>query len=112
MARQVCATHEVVGFGEYLCLRLFGGNAAGVSLASATGLFNQRACDWDWDFIRALELSPDTLPQIEDENRPQLTPTSARRWPALADGADSQSCLATERRTISARDCSTRETSR
>ncbi len=78
------ATHQWLGFGEYLCLRLFGGTAASISLASATGLFNQRACDWDWDFIRDLNLSPDKLPQIDDENRPRLTASFARRWPALA----------------------------
>ena len=79
------ATVKWLGFGEYLCLRLFGETAAGVSLASATGLFNQRACDWDRDFIRALEISPDTLPLIEDTNRPQLTESFKRRWPALAE---------------------------
>jgi gluconokinase len=78
------ATHQWLGLGEYLCLRLFGGTAASISLASATGLFNQRACDWDWDFIRDLNLSPDTLPQIDDENRPRLNEAFARRWPALA----------------------------
>ena len=74
-----------LGFGEFLCLRLFGEAAAGVSLASATGLFNQRACDWDWDFIRGLEISPDTLPSIEDTHRPQLRESFRRRWPALAE---------------------------
>lgn len=78
------ATKKWLGFGEYLCLRLFGETAAGVSLASATGLFNQRACDWDWDFTRALEIAPDTLPQIEDAKHPQLTESFKRRWPALA----------------------------
>ena len=78
------ATKQWLGFGEYLCLRLFGQTAAGVSLASATGLFNQRACDWDWDFIRALDLSPDTLPRIDDSSRPRLIDSFARRWPALA----------------------------
>jgi gluconokinase len=78
------ATAKWLGFGEYLCLRLFGETAAAVSLSSATGLFNQRACDWDWDFIRALEISPDTLPKIDDTNRPRLSEGFARRWPALA----------------------------
>ena len=79
------ATRKWLGFGEFLCLRLFGETAAGVSLASATGLFNQRACDWDWDFIHALEISADTLPSIEDTNRPQLRESFKRRWPALAE---------------------------
>ncbi len=78
------ATTKWLGFGEYLCLRLFGETAAGVSLASATGLFNQRACDWDRDFIHALEISPDTLPGITD-SKPRLTERFARRWPALAE---------------------------
>ena len=78
------ATHRWLGFGEYLCLRLFGGTGATISLASATGLFNQRACDWDWDFIRALDIAPGTLPRIDDEDRPRLTEAFARRWPALA----------------------------
>lgn len=78
------ATHQWLGFGEYLCLRLFGGTGGSISLASATGLFNQQACDWDWDFVRALDISPDTLPRIDDEDRPRLTEPFARRWPALA----------------------------
>jgi gluconokinase len=77
------ATRQWLGFGEYLCLRLFGETAAGVSLASATGLFNQRTCDWDWDFIRELKLSLDTLPEIK-ESHPRLTDRFAQRWPALA----------------------------
>jgi len=78
------ATRQWLGFGEYLCLRLFGETCASVSLASATGLFDQRACDWDWEFIRALNISPETFPRIDDENRPRLTEAFARRWPALA----------------------------
>ncbi len=77
------ATRQWLGFGEYLCLRLFGETAAGVSLASATGLFNQRACDWDWDFISELDLSADTLPRI-DHRQPVLTESCKRRWPQLA----------------------------
>jgi gluconokinase len=79
------ATRQWLGFGEYLCLRLFGETAAGVSLASATGLFNQRDCDWDWEFVRALEIDADTLPEIIAGARPRLAETLARRWPALAE---------------------------
>jgi gluconokinase len=78
-------TTKWLGFGEFLCLRLFDETVAGVSLASATGLFNQRSCDWDWDFIRRLEISPDTLPKIDDTSRPKLSEAFARRWPALAE---------------------------
>ena len=36
-------------------------------MASATGLFNQRDCDWDWDFVEQLGISPDTLPEIKTQ---------------------------------------------
>ncbi len=78
------ATRTWLGFGEYLSLRLFGETRASISLASATGLLNQRACEWDWEFIRALDFSSGTFPQIDDETRPRLTARFARRWPALA----------------------------
>ena len=58
------ATRQWLGFGEYLALRLFGQTAASVSMASATGLFDQRACDWDWGFVETLGVSPDQLPRI------------------------------------------------
>lgn len=78
------ATRQWLGFGEYLCLRLFGETAAGVSLASATGLFDQRTCVWDTEFIRALDISPDTLPEINNSN-PRLIDRFVQRWPALAE---------------------------
>ncbi len=78
------ATRQWLGFGEYLCLRLFGETAAQVSLASATGLFNQRTCNWDADFIRTLDISLDTLPEINN-NDPKLAEGFAQRWPALAE---------------------------
>ena len=79
------ATRQWLGFGEYLCLRLFLGTTASISLASATGLFDQRACDWDWEFVRALNIPSDTLPPIDDETRPRLSESFARRWPVLAE---------------------------
>lgn len=62
------ATRQWLGFAEYLCLRLFGNTAASVSMASATGLFDQRACDWDHGFVEALGVSPDHLPRIYTDN--------------------------------------------
>lgn len=78
------ATRQWLGFGEYLCLRLFGETAAGVSLASATGLFDQRSGDWDTVLINALDIPLDTLPEINSSN-PRLTRHFAQRWPALAE---------------------------
>ena len=58
------ATHQWLGFAEYLCLRMYGRTAASISMASATGLFDQRACNWDFDFANALGIAKDHLPQI------------------------------------------------
>ena len=74
-----------LGFAEYLCLRLFGERAASISMASATGLFNQRDCEWDQGFVQALGISPDTLPEIQAQPNARLTEGFAARWPALAE---------------------------
>jgi len=74
-----------LGFAEYLCLRLFGEAATSVSMASATGLFNQRDCDWDWEFVRDLGISSDTLPEIKTQTSLRLSEAFAFRWPALAE---------------------------
>lgn len=59
------ATRQWLGFAEYLCLRLFGKTAASVSMASATGLFDQRAGNWDLNFADALGVSNNLLAPIE-----------------------------------------------
>src|ERR1041384_5313151 len=71
-----------LGFAEYLCLRLFGERTTSISMASATGLFNQRECDWDWELVRNLEISRETLPEIRSQIDVRL-PDS--RWTALAE---------------------------
>ena len=73
-----------LGFAEYLCLRLCGEAPTSISMASATGLFNQRQCNWDWDFVEALGISPGTLPEIKTRLRLRLSDALAFRWPALA----------------------------
>lgn len=60
-------TQQWLGFGEYLCLRLFGKTEAGVSMASATGLFDQRACEWDFEFAERVGIGPEQLPQIKND---------------------------------------------
>ena len=73
-----------LGFAEYLCLRLFGERATSISVASATGLFNQRNCDWDWDLVDALGIARETLPTVKTQTYARLTDEFASRWPALA----------------------------
>ena len=73
-----------LGFSEYLGLRLFSDTSASISMASATGLFNQRNCDWDWEFIKALEVPSASLPAVRSGPGPTLDATYANRWPALS----------------------------
>jgi gluconokinase len=74
-----------LGFAEFLCMRLFGESATYISIASATGLFNQRNCDWDWDFVDALGIARETLPTLKTQTDARLTDEFASRWPALAE---------------------------
>ena len=78
-------THRWLGFAEFLCLRLFGESATFVSTASATGLFNQRNCDWDWNLVDALGIARETLPALKTQTDARLTDEFASRWPALAE---------------------------
>jgi gluconokinase len=82
---QFSNTRSWLGFAEYLCLQLFNETAMSVSMASATGIFHQRECDWDWDFVQALGISPDTLPEIKAHTSARLSEAFAFRWPALAE---------------------------
>lgn len=82
---QFARTRWWLGVAEYLCLRLFGEIATSISMASATGLFNQRRCDWDWDLIAALGLSADTFPEIKARPSFRLSESFWLRWPALAE---------------------------
>ncbi len=84
-AKSFRTTRCWLGFAEYLCLRLFGETPTTVSMASATGLFNQRSCDWDWSFVDALEIPRDALPEIKTRLSSPLSDTFATRWPALAN---------------------------
>jgi len=73
-----------LGLAEYLCLRLFDKPVASVSMASATGLMNQKSCDWDWNLVAALQLERETLPEITRNVDVQLSSQYIERWPSLA----------------------------
>ena len=85
--RDICErTTGWLGFSEYLCQKLFDSASISVSMASATGLMDQRTCDWDWKFIEALKVSPQSIPNIAgDDHHPQLRAEFADRWPALSE---------------------------
>jgi gluconokinase len=73
--------------GEHLELTFFGTASTSVSMASGTGLFDQRACGWDREALAAAGLDEDRLFPLcdRDHGRRGLRPPWARRWPALAD---------------------------
>ena len=79
------AVRRWLSFGEYLHLRLFGETRCSVSMASASGLFDQHAQTWDLPTLAALELDPDRLAPLADLDAPfaGLRPEFAARWPAL-----------------------------
>ena len=70
--------------GEYVQRRLLGDAAASVSMASGTGLLDQRTCEWDRELAAELGVE-DALPPIDDAPRSGLAGEWAQRWPALRD---------------------------
>ncbi len=73
-----------LSLGEYLALRIFGERQVGHSMASATGLYDQRAKHWDPILLAHLGVRADTLSPIDDAAQHGARPAFARRWPALA----------------------------
>ena len=75
-----------MSIGEYLALRCFGRAVCSVSVASGTGLFDQRRCAWDAELLEAVGINADNLAPLVDLDTPfvGLHPPFATRWPALA----------------------------
>lgn len=78
-----------LSFSDYLFLQLFGVEATSVSMASATGLFNQRTLDWDDDLCDHLKISLSQLPEIAQPGQTfQLSFVNhLSRWPLLESAA-------------------------
>jgi gluconokinase len=72
-------------FGEYLELELFGAAATSVSMASATGLFDQDRCRWDAEAMAAAGVDDGQLFPLCDRGnaRRELRTRWGRRWPKL-----------------------------
>ncbi|HEX5732900.1 MAG TPA: gluconokinase [Blastocatellia bacterium] len=75
-----------MSIGEYLYLKLFRRPVVSVSMASATGLFNQNLCFWDGEIISHLGIDSDQLSPLAEpgESINGLESAYARRWPAMA----------------------------
>lgn len=70
--------------GEFITHRLTGVWAASVSMASGTGLLNQRLCEWDAMMLHGAGVEPGQLPPLAPDGwAAPLDAASARRWPQL-----------------------------
>ena len=74
-----------MSLGEYLYLRVLGARQAGHGMASATGLYDQRARRWDRPLLSHIVVGEETLSPIGDAPLSGMLPAFARRWPALAN---------------------------
>ena len=75
-----------MSFGEYLFVQLFGVRRVSVSMASATGLMDQRSCGWDPVLLDALDVAQGQLSPIADYTDAShgLKMPYGPRWPELA----------------------------
>ncbi len=79
-------TAQWMSLSDYISLRLFGDATTSVSMASATGIFDIRKCQWDAGLSRYLKLKPENFRPItaSDSATFRLNARSAKRWPRLA----------------------------
>ncbi|HKS27941.1 MAG TPA: gluconokinase [Pyrinomonadaceae bacterium] len=105
------AVRRWLSFSDFLWLKLFGKAETSVSMASGTGLFALRSCEWDEALCRELGIFSVQLPEVAETDRAfrLLAGEYAKRWPALkaarwfpavADGAANNigaGCTSTER---------------
>ena len=74
-----------LSLSDVIADRLFGENVTSISMASGSGIFDQRKGDWDGELLRYLKVERSQLPRIADEGENfSLTKKYARRWPRLA----------------------------
>jgi gluconokinase len=72
-------------FSDMIAARIFGECVTSISMASATGVFDQHKCNWDGELLRYLKVKRASLPRIAaDRETFSLNKRYARRWPALA----------------------------
>ena len=80
------ATVRWLSFADYLTMHLCGESAGSVSIASGTGLLDQRNCVWDQKLLKTIELDSRKLTAIAPANLTfKLTPSYAERWPLFSE---------------------------
>ena len=73
-----------LALSDYFQRRLCGDDATSISMASATGIFDQRKQDWDDELLSYLTINRSQLPQIAT-GALELLPRFKKRWPRLKD---------------------------
>ncbi len=77
-------TARWISFGDYVSLKLTGEILTSISMASGTGIFDIRTCEWDAELLRYLKLKRSALPEVaDDELALTLLPKWRKRWPRL-----------------------------
>lgn len=81
----VAKTDVWLSLSDLILLRLTDALTTSVSMASATGIFDIRKCNWDDELLKFLKLKRSNLPQIaaEDSQTFELNSKFAERWPRL-----------------------------
>ncbi|MBP6002329.1 MAG: gluconokinase [Pyrinomonadaceae bacterium] len=75
-----------LSFSDLIGLRFFDELATSVSMASGTGIFDIRKCDWDSELLKYLKIKTAMLPSVAREDQTfELNKKYAKRWPRLAD---------------------------
>lgn len=81
-------TTRWLSFSDLVAERFFGECVTSISMASATGVFDQRKCDWDAELLRSLKVKRSQLPRVATDGETfRLLRKYARRWPTLAKSA-------------------------
>lgn len=81
-------TANWLSFSDFVALKLFGAARTSVSMASATGLFDICAADWDAPLLEFLKIPKENLPPVAaDSETFRLSKKYAGRWPRLKDAA-------------------------
>jgi gluconokinase len=82
---EFAATRRWMSLPEFLFTRLFGRPRESVSMVSATGLWNYRANDYDFELLQALNVRRDQLSPVAelDATESELLPEYRRMWPGF-----------------------------
>lgn len=79
-------TRTWLSLSDHVLLRLTDTLATSVSMASGTGIFDIRACDWDSELLKFLKLKRHNFPPVAaDDATFKLNAKFAKRWPRLKD---------------------------